>query len=108
MILIFSVAMQESSETLLTTIPGADDDERLELVLCISADGENRLELRQQSWGEGVGWYTQGTIELSPHQVADLRNALGTRTASARPFPAGFRQVSRANWTPRVVSAESA
>ena len=100
--------MQDSIETLLTTIPGANDSERLELVLYTHLDGKNRLELRQQSWGEGVGWYTQGTIELAPHQVADLRNALGAGTATNRPFPSGFRQMSRASWNPRVISAESA
>ena len=64
-------------ETIVTTLSGQTEEDRLVVVLCQYAAGANALELRQQSWGDGVGWFTQSTVEMSPRQVANLRNALG-------------------------------
>ena len=63
-------------ETILSVIPGADDQQRLVLVLCQAA-GSSRLELRQQSWGEGVGWFTQTSLPIDHDQVPQIRGALG-------------------------------
>jgi hypothetical protein len=92
------------TETVLSTIDGTSDDERLQVTLCHDPVKGSRLELRQQSWGDGVGWFTQSKIELQPHQLGDLRSALGG-TAKKVHSPA---QRKDAGFVPRVIHAESA
>lgn len=102
--------MLPSSETLLTTIPSSEV-ERLTVVLVKTTDGKSRMELRQQSFSNGIGWFTQSTVHLEPTQVAALRNALGTSTATQRgaaSLPREFSTLSAPAWQPRVVHADSA
>ena len=94
-------------ETIVGTLPGQTEDDRVVIVLCQHGIGANSLELRQQSWGEGVGWFTQSSVEMSPRQVADLRNVLGVSHGQSR-LPAKFRKVSERHWQPRVAHADSA
>jgi hypothetical protein len=107
--------MTHAVETVLNTIPAASESERLVVVLVQSPDAGSRMELRQQSFSKGIGWFTQSTVQLEPGQVALLRNALGTTgatgNASARRAPRLPREFSRlapAAWQPRVVQADSA
>lgn len=92
------------AETILATLPGETPRDQLLVVLMTSAGEPSRISMRQQSWGEGIGWYTQNTIDLGTHQVAGLRAAFGksgTRCDSTPPslphnmpakmFPAGLR-----------------
>lgn len=76
------------SEVILSTISGNGDDERLLVVLVHSGEG-SRILLRQQSWADGVGWFTQSTIEMAPHQVTELKMALGAAPSAPlrRPRP---------------------
>lgn len=89
-------------ETTLATIPASNPKERLELVLC----GHGGLELRQQSWGEGVGWFTQSTTQIEASQLNALRAALGQGKATA--LPKTTRAKSNASWTPKLVLADIA
>lgn len=99
----------KSSETVLTTIPGKDDDQRVLAVLVHETGQASRIELRQQSWGEGLGWFTQSTVQLAPHQVAHLRAALGTSSPpAASRLPAEFARVPDGQHELRVVRADSA
>ena len=102
------------NETVLNTLAGSSENERLQVTLCHDTTRGSRVELRQQSWGEGVGWFTQSKVELLPHQIGDLRGTLG---GSVRPLPtapaptASLPTVSRPNsgsFVPRIVRAESA
>jgi hypothetical protein len=94
-----------TSETVLTSIP-ASDTERLLIVLVQSPHG-SRMELRQQSFSAGLGWFTQSSVQLEPNQVAALRNALGSSTPERR-LPRSFAKMPSCNWQPRVVQAETA
>jgi hypothetical protein len=95
-------------ETVLSTIP-ASESERLLVVLVQSPDVGSRMELRQQSFSNGIGWFTQSSVQLEAGQVAALRNALGTSgQRPARPLPREFAKISAAAWEPRVVRADSA
>ncbi|MEE3372562.1 MAG: hypothetical protein VX346_24710 [Planctomycetota bacterium] len=94
-------------ETIIGTLPGQTEDDRVVIVLSQQVMGPNTLELRQQSWGEGVGWFTQSSVEMSPRQVADLRNFLGVSQTKPR-LPAKFRKVSERHWQPRIARADSA
>jgi len=101
--------MPLASETVLTTIP-ASETERLVVVLVQSLGNGSRMELRQQSFSTGIGWFTQSTVHLEPGQVAALRNALGgdARPAVGRRLPREFAKIAPPSWQPRIVNAESA
>jgi hypothetical protein len=77
-------------ESVRAIIDGPSETERLILVWCHAPGQGSRLELRQQSWGEGIGWFTQQSIPLAPEQVAELRYALnGSASPSACRCPSG-------------------
>jgi hypothetical protein len=107
--------MHASPETVLGVLPAASDKERVVLVLIQATDSAgnatSRMELRQQSFGEGIGWFTQSSVQLESGQVADLRNALGmTAGASAgrrNRLPREFSKISPSNWQPRIVQADA-
>lgn len=96
-------------ETVLTAIP-ASDVERLLVVLVATPDHGSRMELRQQSFSTGIGWFTQSTVQLEPEQVAALRNALGNAGGqrSANRLPREFSKMTPPSWQPKVVCAETA
>jgi len=94
-------------ETVLSTIP-ASETERLLVVLIQSPESGSRMELRQQSFSNGIGWFTQSSVQLEPGQVAALRNSLGATGRPARPLPREFSKIPAAAWQPKVVHADSA
>lgn len=96
-------------ETVLSTIP-ASETERLLMVLIQSPETGSRMELRQQSFSNGIGWFTQSSIQLEPGQVAALRNSLGTVGGKrpTQPLPREFTTIPAAAWQPKVVHADSA
>jgi hypothetical protein len=103
--------MTHRVETTLTSLPAAIENERI-LVVLIQLPGEaSHVEMRQQSFGEGIGWFTQSTIRMEPGQVAALKSALGRTstgaTASPR-LPREYSKVAPSTWQPRLVQADSA
>src|SRR3954447_23860697 len=97
-------------ETVLTTIPSSET-ERLLVVLLQSPEAGSCMELRQQSFSKGIGWFTQSTVQLEPGQVAALRNALGTSAKGKRlsaSLSREFSTIAPPSWQPRVVHADSA
>lgn len=108
--------MHSRPETVLATLPSSSDRERLVVVLSHAPDGSTQLELRQQSWGDGLGWFTQSSVQLEPEQVAGLRQSLGMSTSKlggeftkvrVKPFAASTPAKAR-GFTPRVIHADSA
>src|SRR5207249_11761620 len=97
------------SELVLAAIP-ASETERLLVVLVQSPASGSRIELRQQSFSAGIGWFTQSSVQLEPGQVAALRNALGAagKVGVASRLPREFAKIAPPSWQPRVVRAESA
>lgn len=97
-----------NQEITLSVLPGANEHERVVMVLCHGPNAASYVELRQQSFGAGVGWFNQSTVRLESEQVADLRRALGTSQA----LPKSMRQVGSAlsarSWSPKLVAADSA
>ena len=61
---------------ILATIPSDQENQRLQVVMDQEAVG-TKLRLEQQSFGNGIGWYTQSSVEISPDQVPVLRQAFG-------------------------------
>jgi len=87
--------------TLLTTIDSATEGHRLAVFLSPGQDG-SVLELHEQSWGEGVGWYTQSRVRIDRDQLPMIRQALaGSAQQVASPATA-----NQHGW--RVVHADSA
>jgi hypothetical protein len=101
--------MSLTTETVLTSIP-ASESERLLVVLLQSPDAGSRMELRQQSFSKGIGWFTQSTVHLEPGQVAALRNALGTTSGqrTVNRLPREFSTIAPPAWQPKLVCADSA
>ena len=102
--------MTHPVEASLTSLPAAVENERI-LVVLVQHPGEgSHVEMRQQSFGEGIGWFTQSTIRMEPGQVAALKSALGRTSTgpAATRLPREFSKVAPATWQPRVVHADSA
>lgn len=100
--------MNQPTETILTTIPAAVETERL-LVVLVCTNEVSRMELRQQSFSKGLGWFTQSTVQLEPGQVAALRNSLGSSAGRPAPrLPREYSTIAPSAWQPRVVHADSA
>ena len=96
-----------SQEIVLATLPGSNSGERVLMVLKNRVGEESRVEMRQQTWCEQIGWYTQSSIGMEPQQVAALRNALG-QTATVSSGPRHFSRLRKPGFEPRVVHADSA
>jgi hypothetical protein len=96
--------MTGPAEVVLAEIPDQIDDHRLILVHRHDQSG-SWLELRQQTWGEGIGWFTQNSVRLLPDQVGQLRAALGAAPNGRKVrVPAVQRSTSHL----RLAHAESA
>ena len=96
--------MQTAQEVTLNTIPGSADDSRIAVVLT-HQHGQSQIELHQQSWGEGIGWFTQSKVVLEPQQVTALSLGLGkSAVAEHTTLP----NATACGWTPRIVGADSA
>ena len=70
-----------TNETVLTTLPGSRDGERLLVVLAQNRSGKSKVVLRQQNWDDGIGWYDQKSLAIEPHQLRQLRAVLGVSSA---------------------------
>lgn len=73
--------MQAAVPVTLAEIPGTVDSERLVLMMENGSDGTTLL-LCQQSWAEGIGWFTQSRVEIAPAQLPLLRQSLGGKSAA--------------------------
>ena len=92
-------------ETTLSELPGVGANERVLMVhVYVDRLAESRVELRQQTWAAGIGWFTQSTVCLTPSQVAALRSSLRSapQTRASKP------SLARSPFMPRVVHADSA
>jgi len=101
--------VDEPMETILATLPGASDDERMVVLLRNTPAEGSQIELCQQTWGEGVGWFNQTSVQLQPHQVAQLRTVLGTGPAAGSTrLPRSFLRATGPMAAARVFRADSA
>jgi hypothetical protein len=63
-------------EQILAMTTSTSQDTRLEVVLNQGADKELSIELRRLSWGRGVGWYRQQTLQIDATEAEQLLVAL--------------------------------
>ena len=71
------------NETILNVFPAADDLHRL--VIAVQQDEghtASRLVLRQETYADDVGWFVQSCVAIEPEQVAGLKMALSSQSAT--------------------------
>lgn len=62
----------DTAKEIVGTIPGADPNSRIAVEL--SDSGE--IDLCNQSFGNGIGWFTQNRIMLTPEQLVALQTLI--------------------------------
>ena len=65
------------SETVLGTLPGVCESSRTVVVLSRSLCGHSSLRLQTETLSGDIGWYPQGSVELSADQLAAVKPLLG-------------------------------
>lgn len=60
------------------------DSNRISVEVDNSDPNGVKLKLKQQSWADNVGWFTQKTITFSPDQACALLRELEQATANAQ------------------------
>ncbi len=68
--------------TVLATIAGSEPHQRLQVALTQGGDGRLAIDLRDQHYAEGIGWFDQRTLALSPQQFRQLQAVLGLQAAT--------------------------
>lgn len=65
-------------ETLLQVLTSESPTSRVSLwmVRC-EFSGESRLRMRQESFSDDVGWFTQTHLDLTPDQLSQLKGGIG-------------------------------
>ena len=54
-----------AARTHLATLPGSGPNERLEVALVQQRDGRLTIDLREQHYAAGIGWFDQKSLELA-------------------------------------------
>ena len=65
-------------QTVLAEVPGKTRNEQLLVCLAGPAGETWKIELHQQRWAEGIGWYDQKVISLEPSQWRSLQQLLAS------------------------------
>jgi hypothetical protein len=97
-------------ETILSVLQGDDELSRIVLVHR-RGFGASGVVLRRESYSEAIGWFEQSAVEMSPDQVGQLKQALGTvpMSKAKRPNPSfGHRHQSAAFTTSISMVAQNA
>lgn len=74
-----------AARTVLATLPGSAQGQRLEVALVQGRDGRATIELCEQHHAAGIGWFGQRSLVLEPSQWRELQAVLGGK-APAQPI----------------------
>ncbi len=72
--------------TVLATIAGSSPHQRLEVAITQGGDGRLAIDLRDQHYAEGIGWFDQRTLALDPRQFRQLKAVLGMNSSALAAF----------------------
>jgi hypothetical protein len=72
--------------TVLATIAGSEPHQRLQVALTQGGDGRLVIDLRDQHYAEGIGWFDQRTLALDPRQFRQLKAVLGMNSSALAEF----------------------
>src|SRR4051794_10945595 len=85
------------SRTVLAHLDGGSPQDRLQVALVQRGDGRLAIDLCQQHYAEGIGWFDQRSLALDPRQLRQLQAVLGLKaqaieaaeaeTLMSLPFP---------------------
>ena len=67
--------------TVLAPLAGSSPIQRVQVTLAQHKDGRLAIELRDQHYAEGIGWFDQRALDLDPRQFRQLQAVLGSRTS---------------------------
>jgi hypothetical protein len=70
-----------AAATLLATLPGNGPNQRLQVALGRRPGGPLTIELTEQHFAEGIGWFDQRTLSLEPSQFRQLQAVLGLKAS---------------------------
>jgi hypothetical protein len=59
-------------EQILGVLKGKTGDEIIEVAVQTEADGDENIQFRYREWANGIGWYTQKTVEIGGDQLQRL------------------------------------
>jgi len=80
------------NEVVLAVLSEPGEHQRVVLVHR-QAFGDQRIVLRNESFSEDVGWFEQSSVEISPTQLGQLKQALGLVPGTKiRPGTGGSRR----------------
>ena len=65
--------------TILGTVGGSGPNQRVEIALRQRRDGRVVIDVREQHYAEGIGWFDQRTLSLEPGQFRQLQAVLGLK-----------------------------
>lgn len=105
------VATMHRHETLLQVLTSESPTSRVSLwmVRC-EFSGESRLRMRQESYSDDVGWFTQTHLDLTPDQLSQLKGGIGSDRLSSRTraFPSTSSDRQTASSVRQTASADAA
>jgi hypothetical protein len=93
-----------TGRTVLANLDGRGPWQRLQVSVSQGDDGHLLIDLREQHYAEGIGWFDQRRLELDPRQLQELQGVLGLKTelprftteqSSVIPFPGLAPAVAR-------------
>jgi len=70
------------AQTVLATLPGSRPHQRLQVALAQGRDGSLVIDLREQHYADGIGWFDQRTLSLEPAQFKRLQAVLDLKAAA--------------------------
>lgn len=70
-------------QTVIAEIPGSTRNEQLIVCLVESGGRGWKVELLDQRWAEGIGWYNQKVIDLEPAQWRALQQSFASHPQAA-------------------------
>ena len=73
------------SETVLGVLPGVCPSSRTVVLTVTALCGHSSLRLQTESYSDDMGWFPQGTVELSAEQLDALRPLMGLAASRMDP-----------------------
>ena len=71
-------------ENVIAIVPDGTQSQRL-VFIAKSVESDLPIVLRQETYSEDVGWFTQNQIEMTRQQMMMLRSAMGGTSGGSRP-----------------------
>jgi hypothetical protein len=71
-----------NARTVLAVLPGSRPNQRLQVALAQPEGSGLTIELYEQHYADGIGWFDQRRLSLEPTQFKQLQAVLGMKSAA--------------------------